>query len=280
MAWNPVITNIVTTPSLTTTLSNYTTLNKHDDDLVLKLDKAGGFATDLRLNGAMSTPDSAVSRSYVDETIGPLNSSLASKANIDNPTLTGTVNVPTGTTSTSAVNLSQLQLYLPLTGGTVTGQIKSSLTPTATSDLTNKSYVDGLVETKTSAAYVDDAVNNLESEIVANFMPLLGGVFTGSVSGPTPGPTSNGNELATTSFVVTAIENAVGSGLFATDASVDSKLELMTPKVGAQLLSPRVLTAEDPGDKSDLIASHAFVHRVFETYVEQAVRDILAQGDN
>jgi len=276
MAWNPVITNIVTTPSLTTTLSSYTTLTKHTTDLALKLDKTNGTATDLHLAGSMSTPDSAVNKSYVDGVVNPLTTSIGLKANIDNPTLTGTVTVPTGTTSTSAVNLSQLQLYLPLNGGTVTGQIKSSLTPATSVDLTNKAYVDSAVGTKTSAAYVDNAINTLSASVAATYIPIVGGIFTGTISGPTPSPSSNGNELATTSYVTSAIASALGAGLFSTETSVDAKLGLMAPRVGAELMSARIID-EDPNDNSDLIASHNFVHTAIENYVETLVRNIVAE---
>ena len=276
MAWNPVITNIVTTPSLATTLSGYTTLSRHTTDLALKLDRTDGVANGLILTGTMSTPDSAVNKSYVDGAVNPLTTSLGLKANVNNPTLTGTVTVPTGTTSTSAVNLSQLQLYLPLNGGTVTGQIKSSLTPAVSVDLTNKAYVDNAVNTKTSAAYVDNAVNALSASVAATYMPIGGGIFTGTISGPNPSPSSNGNELATTSYVTSAITSALGAGLFSTETSVDAKLDLMAPRVGAELMSARVID-EDPNDNSDLVASHNFVHTAIENYVETLVRNIVSE---
>jgi hypothetical protein len=280
MAWNPVITNIVTTPSLTTTLANYPTLTTHNTDLALKLDKTNGLATDLKLTGSMSTPDSAVNKSYVDTAISPVTSGLAAKADKASPTFTGTVTVPTGVAGTSAVNLTQLQLYLPKTGGTVTGLIKSSSTPSADDDLTNKLYVDTTTNTKASNAALTSAIDDLEADTASTYIPFTGGTFTGTVSGPTPAVDSNGNELATTSFVVTAIEDAVGPALmttsFASDESVDAKLELMAPQVGAQLMNAQVVN-EDLTDDTQYIASHYYVKKAVKDLVREALDQILAE---
>ncbi|RLD56872.1 MAG: hypothetical protein DRI97_06540, partial [Bacteroidetes bacterium] len=72
--------------------------------------------------------------------------------------------------------------YLPLVGGTVTGQIKG-ITPASADDLTRKDYVDGLVD---------------------DYLPLSGGVVTGQVKGIAPVDVS---DLTRKDYVDTEIAN-------------------------------------------------------------------------
>lgn len=262
MVWTPVIKDIVTDITLNEKLALYVTNTEHTNDLLLKLNKSNDVADNLRLTGSFSTDDAAVTKAYVDGLVSPITGGFDSKAPINNPTFTGTVTVPNGEVNTSAVNLGQLKTYLPLSGGTATGAIKVAATPTGDTDLANKQYVDTQVSTKASTIYVDTAVANLEAEVQADYMPISGGTFSGSVSAPTPPTSSNGNEIATTGFVRDLIDEGVSG--FATEMSVDTKLDLMAPKVNAQLLNAKVQQIEDPVDRSELVASHRFVHAVVE----------------
>lgn len=79
--------------------------------------------------------------------------------------------------------------YLKLTGGTVTGAISMNTnkitnlgTPTATTDATNKSYVDGLVSPiNSSISSLTTRVSSVETTANAA-MPKSGGTFTGAVT--------------------------------------------------------------------------------------------------
>jgi len=103
--------------------------------------------------------------------------------------------------------------FLPLTGGTVTGQI-NGITPVAAANLTRKDYV-------------DTAVTN------AAFLPLAGGTVTGQVNGITPTAAAN---LTRKDYVDTFLPLAGGimTGAIVVNDNVDINLG-STPATDARI---------------------------------------------
>jgi hypothetical protein len=118
-----------------------------------------------------------------------LTETLATKAPLNNPQLTGTVIAPTPATSdnstlvaTTAYVKSNLSSYAPLSSPTFTGT-PAAPTPT-TADNTTK---------LATTAYVK---SNLSS-----YAPLASPSFTGTPNAPTPATADNSTKLATTAYV-------------------------------------------------------------------------------
>jgi len=103
--------------------------------------------------------------------------------------------------------------FLPLTGGTVTGQI-NGITPVAAANLTRKDYV-------------DTAITN------AAFLPLAGGTVTGQVNGITPTAAAN---LTRKDYVDTFLPLAGGimTGAIVVNDNVDISLG-STPATDARI---------------------------------------------
>ncbi len=125
---------------------------------------------------------------------------------------------------------------LPLTGGTVTGPIVLNVSPTLSSHLTNKLYVDNEITTKallvasggtvsghislslvpssgnhlTNKTYVDNALSTQYSNVVTNFVMKSGGTLTGFLTLHS-NPTSNMHAV-TKQYVDSALAS-VGTGL-------------------------------------------------------------------
>jgi len=125
---------------------------------------------------------------------------------------------------------------LPLTGGTVTGPIVLNVSPTLSSHLTNKLYVDNEITTKallvasggtvsghisvslvpddgnhlTNKTYVDNALSTQYSNVVTNFVMISGGTLTGFLTLHS-NPTSNMH--AVTKQYVDSVLASVGTGL-------------------------------------------------------------------
>lgn len=125
---------------------------------------------------------------------------------------------------------------LPLSGGTVTGAIISSVAPTLSTHLTNKTYVDNEIATKTlllatggtvngnisvllspssgnhltNKTYVDNALSTQYTNVVTNFVAKTGSTLTGFLTLHS-NPTSN-MHAATKQYVDSAIVS-MGSGL-------------------------------------------------------------------
>ena len=131
---------------------------------------------------------------------------------------------------------------LPLTGGTVTGPIVLNVSPTLSSHLTNKLYVDNEITTKallvasggtvsghislslvpssgnhlTNKTYVDNALSTQYSNVVTNFVMISGGTLTGFLTLHS-NPTSNMHAV-TKQYVDSALAS-VGTGLGYTPVS-------------------------------------------------------------
>jgi len=249
MPWSPVITNIVTEPSLAVTLDAYVKETDNTTTLQSKLDRVGGIAQNLKLSGGSQASDDAASVLYVNTTVSSATTSITSKAPINNPTFTGTVIVPNGIGPTSAVNLSQLQGYLPLSGGTVTGLIKTSVAPVVGNDLTNKTYV-------------DNSILTLENLFQDDYVRQDSAIFTSVIHANTPPYTAYGDEVATADFVRNYTGGTTLSvGTYASDESVDAKLDLFAPKHGAELSGSPTIIGETPSleEDSNTIATTAWV---------------------
>jgi len=284
MPWNDVIKDIITQPQLTTALNSYVTKAAHTSDLATKLNHTGGTATNLTLSGVPTADWHPAHKKYVDDAITTVSTNIGNLAPKASPTFTGTVTIPAGGSANTAVNLSQLQLYLPLTGGTVSGTIAASTAPSLGTHLTNKTYVDNLVSPKAATTYVDSSIATVNTNLSTNDIAKTGGTYTGIVNVPSPPNTDNGTRVATTSFV----HSLTGIALRDIDGSVDAKLELMASRYGAELMNAKVLDEQDVEDKSNLVATHEFVHKAIEHYVydlvleavSNAVTEALSESDN
>lgn len=128
---------------------------------------------------------------------------LNAKAPLNSPALTGTPTAPTASAGTDTTQIATTEFvqdaidseetradgaYLPLAGGTITGNL--SVNGTITGNVT------GNASTATNAT--NDANGN---PIASTYLPLAGGTLTGAVNGVTPTAGDESTKLATTAYV-------------------------------------------------------------------------------
>lgn len=128
---------------------------------------------------------------------------LNTKAPLNSPALTGTPTAPTASAGTDTTQIATTEFvqdaidseetradgaYLPLAGGTVTGNL--SVSGSITGNVT------GNASTATNAT--NDANGN---PIASTYLPLAGGTLTGAVNGVTPTAGDDSTKLATTAYV-------------------------------------------------------------------------------
>ena len=128
---------------------------------------------------------------------------LNTKAPLNSPAMTGTPTAPTASAGTDTTQIATTEFvqdaidtevtradgaYLPLAGGTVTGNL--SVNGSITGNVT------GNASTATNAT--NDANGN---PIASTYLPLAGGTLTGAVNGVTPTAGDDSTKLATTAYV-------------------------------------------------------------------------------
>ncbi|ADO00457.1 hypothetical protein WIV_gp113 [Wiseana iridescent virus] len=127
----------------------------------------------------------------------------------------------TPSNSCDLVNLIYLQsLYLPLSGGTMSGVIIQPSLPVASGELTNKAYVDSLIGG-------------------GPFLPLTGGIMSGAITQPTAPSTAN--DLTNKAYV----DAQVASGVPDATTSVKGKLQLsgdLSGTAAAPIVAPMAIT--------------------------------------
>lgn len=231
MGWNALITNIITQTELNAAVAPLATSASVTSGLAGKVSSTSGTADNLTLTNMGAAAGSAATKSYVDGKETSLTSSINLKANKAGDTFTGAITVPNGTLSGHAVNLGQLQTYLPLAGGTVTGPISIVAAPTVNAHLANKQYVDNKVIDYATIAELDTKAD-IDS-------PALVGVPTSQQ----PASDDNSNQIATTGWVRTLVSN---------DITVFSQ---GSPALGGVPTAPTAL----PATNTTQIATTAFV---------------------
>lgn len=137
------------------------------------------------------------------EYTGLVKTALNAKAPLSSPALTGTPTAPTPTAGDDSTKIATTEFvqdaidseetradgaYLPLAGGTVTGNL--SVSGSITGNVT------GNASTATNAT--NDANGN---PIASTYLPLAGGTLTGAVNGVTPTAGDESTKLATTAYV-------------------------------------------------------------------------------
>lgn len=135
-----------------------------------------GPAARITVTKLPASDDSAVNKLYVDTEF------TNAKKDID-----ATIN----TSITTAVSQQLNKTFLPLTGGTLTGDLTSSnilvsKQPTVPTEATNKLYVDNSIAT--NKTYMDTLISELKTSLTQNieaskdttpYLPLTGGTLTG-----------------------------------------------------------------------------------------------------
>ena len=126
-----------------------------------------------------------------------IKTALDDKADLSSPALTGTPTAPTPTAGDDSTKIATTEFvqdaidaeetradgaYLPLTGGSVTGNL--TVSGTITGNVTGNATNDG---------------NG--NPIASTYLPLAGGTLTGAVNGVTPTVGDDSTKLATTAFV-------------------------------------------------------------------------------
>ena len=264
MAWEAVITNIVTDADLTTELTNYGTVSYVDSQVGTKLDITDGTATNLKLSAVGTDPDSAIAKSNLDAEVSTLNSALTGKASLSGAAFTGAITVQTAVAGEQPVRLDQLGVYLEKTGGTITGPIAYADSPTLGTHLTNKTYVDGVAALKSDLTYVDsELADKADSADLATYMPLSGGTFSGVVDLVEPNIIDDSSQAATTSFVNQRLSDDLAL-----------KADLDSPTISnITLTGTTVAPTVAPGDNTTAVATTAFVTDAVST-LETAKADI------
>lgn len=137
------------------------------------------------------------------EYTGLVKTALNAKAPLSSPALTGTPTAPTPTAGDDSTKIATTEFvqdaidseetradgaYLPLAGGTVTGNL--SVSGSITGNVTG------------NASTATNATNDANGNPIANtYLPLAGGTLTGAVNGVTPTAGDESTKLATTAYV-------------------------------------------------------------------------------
>ncbi|MDR3532809.1 MAG: glycosyl hydrolase family 28-related protein [Rhodopila sp.] len=221
-------------------------------------------------------------------TYGQLMNGMSGVANID---LSQGLVTPTG--ATSGQTLSQLTAnMLPLSGGTLTGSLSLSGTPTASAQATNKAYVDQQLSTAlplsggsmsgvlTLAAApqhpLDSATKAYADSIGASMLPIVGGSLSGSLllnADPTNILHASTKRYAdlkvsrtgdTLSGVLALAADPVSALQAATKNYVDTQVSATLPKSGGTLLGGLFL-ASDPTSNAQAATKQYVDQRVLRT---------------
>jgi hypothetical protein len=103
-------------------------------------------------------------------------------------------NLGAGTASTDAINLGQVSgVYLPLTGGTLTGPLAATAGLTAATQAVNDN---------TTAVATDAFVQTQLAASLATYATLVSPAFTGVPTAPTAAVGTNTTQIATTAFAI------------------------------------------------------------------------------
>lgn len=221
-------------------------------DLSDYLPLSGGTITGELNVPQPTTNTNAATKHYVDESITDLDigqyattesvtSQLALKANLANPTFTGTVVVPT---------------------------------PSAPNAAANKQYVDEAISNADLDQYATDQelaeglAQKADTTALNNYMPIAGGMFTGPVTVQAP---AGDNNPATKVYVDDAVEG-LNIDQYATTAAMtaaladkadNSDLEPLMPKAGGAFTGP--VTVQNPTANN---------HPATKAYVDNAVASV------
>lgn len=277
--------NVLTTDTMNTALKNYLPLTGGTLSGALTLDGAAGTQRSIFMtssgadrwalmtnsdaeagNNAGSTfslyayPDSGsnpttVLKAYrntgvVNFTVSPTAPTPSTTDNSTNVATTAFVNGYVGSYYTSNIAPS-LQKYMPLAGGTFTGDVNAE-TP-STSDNSTLLATTAFVQSNLANYLLKaDAPNG------DDYALLTGATFTGTVAGVTPSTTDNSTTFATTSYVQTNLKNYIPA------ANYPSASNIMLTTGGTFTGS---VTAPTPvsGDNSTNVATTAFVTNAIST---------------
>ena len=122
---------------------------------------------------------------------------------------------------------SQLQQYVPITGGTLQGTLNVN-TPTEDTNAANKGYVDDSIEAlnvsqyATTTALTSGLATKADADDLDAYLPVAGGTVTGPLS--VQAPTANAH-ASTKQYVDTAISNLNISQYATTEALTDGLAE-------------------------------------------------------
>lgn len=122
---------------------------------------------------------------------------------------------------------SQLQQYVPITGGTLQGTLNVN-TPTEDTNAANKGYVDDSIEAlnvsqyATTTALTSGLATKADADDLDAYLPVAGGTITGPLS--VQAPTAN-THASTKQYVDTAISNLNISQYATTEALTDGLAE-------------------------------------------------------
>jgi hypothetical protein len=185
--------------------------------------------------------------------IDGINSTLAIKANVASPSLTGTPTAPTAAPGTNTTQLATTAFVTAaisgLSGGASSawGNITGSIA--AQGDLA-AALTDAKNRTNHTGTQAISTVTDLQNQLNLR-APIASPTFTGVPAVPTAAPGTNTTQAASTAFVTTLVSGEVGA--------INSALALKAPLASPAFTGIPTVPTAAPGTNTTQAASTAFV---------------------
>jgi hypothetical protein len=309
-------TQIATTQFVTTAIGNVsfsldtltnTQITSLSDDEILQYDASSskwinrtiaelGLATTSSLSAHTSSTSNP--HSVTKSQVGLSNVDNESKATMfSSPTFTGTVTIPTATSSDNSTKAAstafvKAQSYITATAVSIANATDVQLDSVSDGEILvydnsdsrfeNRTLTEaGIVSTSTLTSHTGSTSNphsvtktqvglgNVANESKATM--FTSPVFTGSPVAPTQSAGNNTTRLATTAFVTTAVGNLTASSLGLGNVTNESKTTMLA---NAALTGNPTAPTQSSGDNSTKIATTAFVQTAVNT------KDALSELDD
>ena len=253
----------------TTTSAAITTCNAFTNTAVAGIVSGSGY---VPTTGGTMTGDLAMGTHKISLANAPATTTdAANKAYVD-ATATSTVSTCNAFTTAAVANVSVGTGYLPLAGGTMTGNLamganKISLTnaPVTGTDAANKAYVDTAISNTSSAATISTC-NAFTTSAVAGYLPLVGGTMTGPLTmgankiSLTNAPATS-TDAANKAYVDTVVSSASASVTTTCNTYTNTVVAAYMPLAGGSLSgtitcvgSGRITGLPTPSNPSDAVS--------------------------
>lgn len=214
MPWQPVINNIITLSELDSRLSSYSNTTTINGQLALKLNASGGVGSGITLTSEAAGNDAVLRKdSIISLVSAEVGTGLSTKLDVTNPQVTGNLTLDLAASADAhALRRSDGDnRYLRQSGGTLSGNVVLSATPTLDTHLISMGYANTNYATLSDLSSLSSTVDTKASsaDVASNYLSLTGGGdLTGNIYYLTDlNVGENSQRIATTAFVTSSLSD-------------------------------------------------------------------------